>query len=190
MILEFMNSLKRDIKQELRLMWLGLIVPRLLRSNSRKVRIFASKHSLKYLGNKTTIMQNVYFMEPQNITIGSHCVINANVVLDGRIGIQIGNNVDIARDVHIWSLEHNPNSEIHATRGSKTKIDDFVWIASRVSILPGVHIGKGAVIACGAVVTKDVLPMTIVAGVPATIIGQRKSSLDYEIDWSPKFLQY
>ena len=186
----YMNRLKQIIKYELRLIWLGLIVPKLLKSNYRQVRTFAARNSLKSIGNKTTIMQNVYFMDPQNIVIGSHCVINANVVLDGRIGIQIGDNVDIARDVHIWSLEHNPNSNAHNTQGAITIIDDYVWIASRVSILPGVHIGRGAVVACGSIVTKDVAPMSIVAGVPAKEIGHRNNNLDYEINWSPKFTQY
>lgn len=186
----YMNRLKQIIKYELRLIWLGLIVPKLLKSNYRQVRTFAARNSLKSIGNKTTIMQNVYFMEPQNITIGSHSVINANVVLDGRIGIRIGDNVDIARDVHIWSLEHNPNSNTHNTRGAITIIDDYVWIASRASILPGVHIGRGAVVACGSIVTNDVEPMSIVAGIPAKEIGHRNNNLDYEINWFPKFTQY
>ena len=185
-----MRKIKRIIKHELRLIWLGLIVPKLLKSNCRKVRIFAARRSLKYLGDKTTIMQNVYFIEPQNIIVGSCCAINANVVLDGRRGIYIGDNVDIARDVHIWSLEHNPHSNTHETQGDVTIIDDYVWIASRASILPGVHIGRGAVVACGAIVTKNVPPMTIVAGVPAKVIGKRNSTLEYSINWSPKYLQY
>ena len=50
-------------------------------------------------------------------------------------------------------------------------IEDYVWLASRVTVLPGVHNGRGAVVASGAVVTKDVPPLAIVAGIPAKIIG-------------------
>ena len=72
-------------------------------------------------------------------------------------------------------------------KGGDIIINDFVWIASRVTILPGVEIGKGAVIATGAVVTKNVKPMDIVGGVPAKTIGKRKSKLKYKINYKPKF---
>lgn len=51
-------------------------------------------------------------------------------------------------------------------------IENYVWLASRVTVLPGVTIGRGAVVAAGAVVTKDVPPLAIVGGVPAKIIGR------------------
>ena len=61
-------------------------------------------------------------------------------------------------------------------------IEDYVWLASRVTVLPGVHIGRGAVVASGAVVTKDVPPLAIVAGIPAKIIGYRKEeALQYHL---------
>ena len=72
-----------------------------------------------------------------------------------RGGLQIGNNVDIAQDVQIWTAEHNVNSENHELISANVIIEDNVWIASRATVLPGVTIGKGAVIACSAVVTKS-----------------------------------
>ena len=57
-----------------------------------------------------------------------------------------------------------------------------MWLASRVTVLPGVHIGCGAIVASGAVVTKDVPPLAIVAGIPAKIIGYRKEeALQYHL---------
>ena len=61
------------------------------------------------------------------------------------------------------------------TIGAETMIEDYVWICSRSILLPGVHIGEGAVIASGAVVTKDVEPYTVVGGIPAKKIGERKN---------------
>jgi maltose O-acetyltransferase len=58
-------------------------------------------------------------------------------------------------------------------------IEDFAWISCRTVVLPGTRIGKGAVVAAGAVVTKDVEPYSIVAGVPAKKIGERSRDLNY-----------
>lgn len=140
------------------------------------------------MGNKTSVMRNVVVFTPSNIIIGNNCVINSNSLLDGRGGkIVIGNNVDIARDVYIWTLEHNPNDDYHTAIGADVVIEDNVWIASRVTILPGIRIGNGAVVACGSVVTKDVPPMTIVGGVPAKYLKKRESLLKYKLDYRPPF---
>lgn len=115
-------------------------------------------------------------------------MINSKVRLDGRGGkVIIGNNVDIATESCIWTLEHDPNSDYHKTRGGSVVIEDYVWIASRAIILPNITIGNGAVIATGAIVTKDVPAMAIVAGVPAKVIGYRKSKLKYKLDYKPIF---
>ena len=84
-------------------------------------------------------------------------------------------------------MEHDLNDDYHKAIWGNVIIEDYVWIASRVTILPNVHIGKGAVIAAGAVVTKDVPPMAIVVGVPARIIGTRKSKLKYQLNYTPLF---
>jgi len=62
------------------------------------------------------------------------------------------------------------------------EIEDYVFIGPRVIILPGVKVGRGAVVAAGAVVTKDVEPMAIVGGVPAKEIGKRElAELNYKL---------
>ena len=73
-------------------------------------------------------------------------------------------------------MSENPDKLINL-QGSAYKnivVEDDVWIGSRVTILPGVKIGKGSVIAAGAIVTKDVLPYSIMGGIPAKIIKMRK----------------
>ena len=125
-------------------------------------------------------------LNKNQITIGNNCVINPGCILDGRQGkIIIKDNVDIARGTWIFTLDHDPNSDYHSTRFGDVILEDHVWIASRVIILPGVTIGRGSVIAAGAVVTKDIPPMCIAGGIPAKIIGERKSKLLYELDFFP-----
>lgn len=140
------------------------------------------------IGKDSNILRNVNFFSPWNIKIGDNCVINSKTLLDGRGGkIIISNNVDIAREVNIWTLEHDPHDDFHRTKGGDVIIEDYVWIASRATILPNVRIGRGAVIASGAIVTKDVPEMAIVGGVPAKVIGTRKSKLKYLLDYHPLF---
>lgn len=74
--------------------------------------------------------------------------------------------------MNIWTEQHDYNSPTYASVEKPVIIEDYVWIASRATILPGVTIGKESVVASGAVVTKDVPPLSIVGGVPARIIGR------------------
>lgn len=123
-----------------------------------------------------------------NIEIGDRVVINPRVLLDGRGGrLVIGDDVDIAQEVNIWTLEHDVHSDSHAIVGGDVVIEDHVWIASRATILPGVTIGRGAVVASNSVVTKDVPSLAIVAGVPAQVVGRRRNSLTYRLDYKPWF---
>ena len=140
------------------------------------------------VGANTNFLMGVEFRNPRNISIGSNSVVNKKVLLDGRGGkLVIGDNVDIAQETNIWTLEHDVNDDFHASSGGDVFIEDYVWIASRVTILPGVRIGRGAVVAANAVVNKDVEPMSIVGGVPAKKIGERKSMLSYQLFYKPKF---
>ncbi|MCB0653607.1 MAG: acyltransferase [Saprospiraceae bacterium] len=146
------------------------------------------KMQFNSVGKNTNFLIGVEFRNPKNISIGSNSVVNKKVLLDGRGGkLVIGNNVDIAQETNIWTLEHDVHSDVHADKGGDVIIEDYVWIASRVTILPGVKVGRGAVIATNSVVTKDVEAMTIVGGIPAKPIGTRKSKLHYSLNYQPWF---
>lgn len=122
------------------------------------------------------------FYDPKNIQIGDDTIIGDHAFLDGRDKIFIGNHVDIASDVMVYNSEHDITSEdFHAIVAAVT-IGDYVFVGPRAIILPGVKIGKGAIIAAGAVVTKDVPDFTIVGGVPAKEIGERQhKNLSYRL---------
>ena len=143
---------------------------------------------LKSIGRQTNFLMGLEIRKGKNISIGNNCVINKKVLLDGRGGnLIIGNNVDIAQETNIWTLEHDVHDDNHKDIGGDVIIEDYVWIASRVTILPGVRIGIGAVVASCALVNKDVPPMAIVGGIPAKIIGTRKSALNYTLKYQPWF---
>ena len=113
------------------------------------------------------------FFRPSWIKIGHNSIIGNDAFLDGRKGIDIGNNVNIAGNVHIYTMEHDIVSPSFASVGAPVYICDWVYIGSRVTIMPGVTINEGAVIASGSVVTKDVESWTLAGGVPAKFIKER-----------------
>lgn len=146
------------------------------------IRLIWCNIFFRKIGKKSYIGIGVDIRTPRNISIGSYTSINPRVLLDGRGGkLEIGNNVDIAQDARIWTLQHDYDSPSYAAIGKDVKIEDYAWIGAGATILPGVRIGRGSVVGTMSVVTKDVEDYTIVAGVPARKIGERNSNLHYRL---------
>lgn len=178
----------KSIKSILKLFCFYLINEWIMFIPFHAVRLLFIKQLLNKIGKQTNFLMGLEIRKGKNISIGNNCVINKKVLLDGRGGnLIIGNNVDIAQETNIWTLEHDVHDDYHKDKGADVIIEDDVWIASRCTILPGVTIGRGAVVASNSVVTKDVPQMAIVGGVPAKIIGTRKSELKYKLNYSPWF---
>lgn len=114
------------------------------------------------------------FYDPAGISVGKDTIVGDHAFLDGRNKLVIGDHVDIASSVMIYNSEHDLDSEAFHAVTAPVIIEDYVFIGPRAIILPGVKIGRGAVVAAGAVVTKDVSDFAIVGGVPAEVIGERK----------------
>jgi maltose O-acetyltransferase len=145
-------------------------------------RLMIVKLSGVIIGKNTRINMGVRLYDPNNIVIGEDCVVGEGVVLDGRDKLIIGDHVDIASEVMIYNSQHDINSDKFEAVSSPVAVGDYVFIGPRAILLPGVTVGEGAVIAAGAVVTKDVEPYTIVGGVPAKPIGERNiKNLKYRL---------
>jgi maltose O-acetyltransferase len=130
-----------------------------------------------HIGPDSNIFMHCTFDSARDFTIGHHSVINAKCRVDARGQITIRDYVSISQEVIILTADHDLDSPDFMGRNRAVVIDDFVWIGTRAVILPGVHVGRGAVIAAGAVVTKDVLPYSVVAGVPAKVVRKRRQDL-------------
>ncbi|MFZ4456098.1 MAG: acyltransferase [Bacteroidales bacterium] len=146
---------------------------------SHRFRLFILRMKGATLDKSIAIQRGCQFWNPAKLDIGSGSVVGFNVNLDSRKGLVIGKNVTIASDVMIWTLHHDYNDPQFSTIGNKVSIGDYAWVCSRAIILPGVSIGEGAVVAAGAVVSRDVAPYTVVGGVPAKKIAERNKSLNY-----------
>ena len=111
---------------------------------------------------------------PKGLVIEDGVFVGPKCLLDARRGLTIKKNAAIAYEAIIWSLNHDYNDIHFCGKGAPTIIEEYAWICSRSIIMPGVKVGKYAIVASGAVVTKDVPPYAIVGGVPAKIIGHRE----------------
>lgn len=141
---------------------------------SHTLRLICYRLAGVKIGRRTRIHMWANFFNPREIEIGEDTIIGDHCFLDGRAKLKIGSHVAIASQVLIYNSEHDVHSEDFHPLEEPVEIGDYVFIGARAIILPGVKIGRGAVIASGAVVTKDVAPGKIVGGVPAKEIGERK----------------
>lgn len=167
---------------------------------SHIVRLFLYRYFFRInIGRDSSIHWRAEFNQPAGVSIGHNTIIGNDAFLDGRAKqflkyrrehgypLTIGNNVSIAGEVRIYTMEHDIDSPDFSEAGGAVVIEDYVVIGTRVTILPGVRVGEGAVIASGAVVTKDVSPYTVVGGVPAVFIKNRSKDLRYTLKFARLF---
>ena len=115
------------------------------------------------------------------VSIGANSRINRDCSIDVRGGVTIGDNVSISPQVAISTAAHSAADPAFRVEIRPVVIEDNVWIGMRAMILGGVTLGRGCVVAAGAVVTKDVPPLTIVAGVPARPVGMRPEEASHYV---------
>lgn len=129
------------------------------------------------IGNRCTFVVAPNLFDMPELVIGAHTIINFCTEISVECRVQIGSRCQIAGETRIYD---NNSHSIDFRNGRKMTLNDVapvcicddVWIGMRAMILKGVSIGKGAVVAAGAIVTKDVPAMTVVAGNPARVVKE------------------
>lgn len=133
----------------------------------------------KPLDESTTVLPPFYIDYGKPVTIGKRCFIQQCCTFFGRGGIEIGDEVFIGPKCNLITINHDVNPDNRsATYGKPIKIQDKVWLGINATVLPGVTLGYGCIVGANSVVTKDVPPMTIVAGNPARIIKKIEHKAD------------
>jgi putative colanic acid biosynthesis acetyltransferase WcaF len=140
------------------------------------------------IGRNVAILTGTTIIRPERVSIGNGCMIGFDSFIGGEAGIKIGDNVNISSQCLMLGGYHDPDDPNFVAIPKPTVIEDYAWLATRVTVLAGVKIGRGAIVATGAVVTKDVPPYAIVAGVPARKIKERNpEACKYDLAYQPWF---
>lgn len=162
--------------------WVAIVPSLLLRQI-----IYKKWHNFK-IGDGSCIFSGVWFYAPSGgLSIGINSVISERCRLDNRGGIVIGSNVSICAESCILTTDHDLNSPDFTARSGRIILEDHCFVGTRAIVLKGVRVGRGAVVASGAVVTRDVAPFTVVAGVPAKLVGRRQENLLYTCTYQRAF---
>lgn len=131
------------------------------------------------IGEKSHIDMSTYFLATRHLSLGKYVHINQGCFIDSRGTISMGNYISISHYVRLCSGGHDLSSPTFEGEHAPIIINDYCWIGIGATILKGVTLGEGCVVAAGSVVTKDVEPYSIVGGIPAKKIGERINRLDY-----------
>lgn len=156
---------------------------------------FADKAGLIEIGANCEVAGTLYSMADGTITIGDHTEIRENSFIGSVNSVSIGSHVIISNNIKIYDNNNHPTSPAarhqmcqngfhgeawrwtHAD-SAPVVIEDDVWIGERSVVLKGVRIGRGSIIGCDSVVTKDVPPFSVAAGNPARVVKQLEDDLD------------
>ena len=170
------HSLKSKIG---RIVWNGVWLL-LFRPTPNKMRVFNLWRVclLRFFGAKIgkgcVIFNSCEIWQPWNLIIGDYVALSENVICYTVDKITIGNQTTISRDAFLCCASHDISSPIMELTYAPITIGMNCWIAARSIVLPGRNIGDGAVVASGAVITKDVPPWMVVGGNPATVVSKRE----------------
>jgi acetyltransferase-like isoleucine patch superfamily enzyme len=134
------------------------------------------------------IMLKAEVWSPWKLEIGARSIIGRECLVDARGGLRIGRDVNITSYVRFMTAKHDVSSPDFVAEMAPVVVGDRAWIALGATILGGVTVGEGAVVAAAAVVTRDVEPFAMVGGVPAKKIADRSRELTYELGYRPNWL--
>jgi len=149
-----------------------------IRLRRRLMRFF-----LKRLGERTVLQSGLRITNPESVSIGANCNFAQGIFITGGGGVEIGDWVGCGPDVKIWSVNHrfeDPDRPwlLQGWEKKPVRIEDDVWLGAGVFVMPGITIGKGAIISACALVNKTIPPYALVAGNPARVVGWRKRPED------------
>jgi acetyltransferase-like isoleucine patch superfamily enzyme len=174
-----LKTLYWELRFELEWMFLVILMALPLRfgqwARSCLLRFF-----LKSLGRNTVFQSGARIFSPENVSVGSNCNFAQDIFITGGGGVTIGDWVGFGPDVKVWSVNHrfeDPDTPwlLQGHEAKAVVIEDDVWLAAGVFVMPGVTIGRGAIVSAYSVVNKSLPPYALASGNPARVVGWRKA---------------
>ena len=142
---------------------------------------FVDRHS-------SIIMLGAHIAQPRSLRVGRNTIIGPGCWLDARGGLTFGENVNISGGAIFQTGKHYVDSPSFEAAFEPIVIEDRAWVAQNGFVLGGVTVGEGAIVAAGAVVSKDVAPYTVVGGSPAQWLRDRSRDLTYQLDYRSNWI--
>ena len=153
---------------------------------NHSIRLFYLRHVIGISIGRNTFIHMECFFEGNNTYIGNNSVIGRNCFLGASEGkLIIKNNVSITAQTYIFCSTHLKDSPVFECVTGMVTIEDRAWVGARAMILPGVRIGKGAILGAASTATKNIPDFTVWAGTPAKKIGVRSRNLKYTLNYFP-----
>jgi acetyltransferase-like isoleucine patch superfamily enzyme len=161
-----------------------------------RMRLLRSAYlSFKKIGCNVRFDEPPIVEFPDHVELGNNVLFHRGAYINGEGGVTIGDNFVASFNSMIISSSHNFDKPTmlpwdDSNIPGKVVIDDNVWCGVNVTILPGVHVGEGAVIGAGAVVTADVEPCAVIGGNPAKVIKYRDKETYFKLKKEGKFHKF
>lgn len=150
---------------------------------SNFIRVFFYKRIFRMkIGKHVVIHHKLEIRDGFKIVIGNGTVIGDSCLLDGRGGLEIGQNCNFSSNVSVYTMEHDYNSSDFGGKSLPVVIGNRVWLSCNTIVLPGVTIEEGGVLAAGAVATKKIDGFSVYVGIPAKKKVERSKELVYQFD--------
>lgn len=150
---------------------------------SGRLRRLALRLAGVRLAPGAVVHQGVRLMARGRLSVGEGSVVNRGTLIDNRSPVDIGRHVSIAHDCRIYTTGHDHQAPDFGIRTAPVVVEDHAVLYAGAVLMPGVTVGRGAVVLPFSVVTRDVPPMAVVGGVPAVPRGTRTGELNYRLDY-------
>lgn len=137
------------------------------------------------IGKRTVICRRADILYPKGLDLADNVAVGWFVHMDARAGIFVDHNTNISSYTKFITGSHDIDDPMFTAEFKPITIGHHVWIGTGATVLQGVNIGEGAVVAAGAVVTKDIPSYEIWGGVPAKFIRKRNKNIEYKIKGAP-----
>lgn len=149
---------------------------------SGRLRRLALRLAGVRLAPGAVVHQGVRLMARGRLSVGEGSVVNRGTLIDNRSPVDIGRHVSIAHDCRIYTTGHDHQAPDFGIRTAPVVVEDHAVLYAGAVLMPGVTVGRGAVVLPFSVVTGDVPAMAVVGGVPAVPRGTRTGELNYRLD--------